>query len=277
MTVGIAAICERDGEPCVVASADRMVTVGRQGGIEYEDTGSKTEIIELDTGLRAVAVGAGASTYIDRVHRQARSLLDSPDNNSPQTMDDLREYYLVALQTVVRETINNQVMEPFGYKIKDLRNEQVRIPAGIQQSIVEQVNGIQKEVQRAATILLAGVGNDGGAIYKLEGTDFSEFSDVGYAVVGSGSDSARLTFIRRRYDHRRDYREGVFTVLEAKSQAEERQGVGQQMDLYSVGMNEVREFDEDERRQLRQKLQKIEAEERDARESVMDEWSTNST
>lgn len=276
MTVGIAAVCQEDGEPCVIASADRMVTVGRQGGIEYEDTGSKPEIIEGDSGLQALAVGAGASTYIDQVHREVREYLSDPTNQTPQTMGDLQEYYLAALQNVIRTTINNQVMQPFGYTLNDLKNQQVEVPAGIQQAIVEQVNNLQKEVQNAVTILLAGVGSDGPAIYKFAGTDFSEFTDIGYAVVGSGGDSARLTFIRRRYDYRRDYREGVFTVLEAKSQAEERQGVGQQMDLYAIQTDRVREFDNEEREELRQKLQKIEAEERDARESVMQEWS-NST
>lgn len=276
MTVGIAAICQKDGSPYVVASADRMVTVGSQGGIEYEDTGSKTEILEPDTGLRAVAVGAGASTYIDRVHRRAQAYLDDPGNTPPRTMEDLRQFYLTALQAVVRETINNQVMEPFGYKIEDLRDESVTIPGAIQQSIAEQVNGITKQVGDMMSVLVAGVGEDGAAIYEMQGTDYTEFTDIGYAVIGSGSNSARLTFIRRGYDHLRDYREGVFTVLEAKSQAEERQGVGQQMDLYGIGFEDVSSFDEDDKENLREKLGKIEAEERNARENVMEEWHSNS-
>ena len=277
MTVGIAAICRRDGEPCVVAAADRMVTVGRTGGIEYEDTGSKAEIIEGAAGLRATAIGAGTSTYIDRVHREVRSYLESDENELPSTMEDLRGFYLVALQTVVRETINNQVMEPFGYTLQDLGNDDVDIPGAIQQNIAQQVNEIQTQLEEMMTILLAGVGRDKGAIYKLAGTDYSEFSDMGYAVVGSGSNSARLTFIRRQYDYHLEYRKGVFTVLEAKAQAEERQGVGQQMDIISLEEGNERLFEEDEQERLRQKLQKIEAEEREARENVMNEWDSNSS
>lgn len=278
MTVGIAAICQREDEPCVVAAADRMVTVGRTSGIEYEDTGSKTEVIEGQDGLRATAVGAGTSTYIDRVHGRAERLLArTADDELPRTMEELRQYYLNALQQVVRETINNQVMEPFGYRLQDLRDGGVDIPGAIQQSIAEQVNNIQQQLQEMVTILLAGVGDDGGAIYKLSGTDYSEFTDMGYAVIGSGSNSARLTFIRRRYDSRREYHEGVFTVLEAKAQAEERQGVGQRMDLIRLSSGGVKEFEEDERETLRQKLHKIEAEERSARESVMNEWTANNS
>jgi len=275
MTVGIAAICRNDDDPHVLVAADRMVTFGQQGGIEYEDTASKIIPVVTSNEVTAVGLGAGLSTYIDEIHQCTQQLLSDPNNQAPTTLRDAMDFLLTAYKVTVRETITNQVTAPLGYTLDDLRDQDVDVPEKIQESIAQQARDIREEAQQNVRFLLAGVGADGAGIFQVSGMDYTNFTDMGYSVVGSGSDSARLTFIRRRYDEYASYREGVFTVLEAKDQAEERQGVGQDMDLVSIG-DDLHRFDTGEKETLRQKLHKIEAEEREARKNVMEEWDRTS-
>lgn len=275
MTVGIGAICYRNETPRVLVTADRMVTVGQQGAIEYEDTESKIcPIIETDD-LTAVAVGAGASTYIDEILQKTRRAIRDPQNSTPNTIRGLMNFCLTMYQSTVRDTIENQFMQPLGYTLSDLKDDSVQVPAEIQKIVANQAADIRNKVNNRVRLIVAGVGTDGSGLYQISGMDYTNFTDMGYTVIGSGSDSARLTFIRRRYDQYCDYPEGVFTILDAKNQAEERQGVGQQMDLVSISQDELYRFDEPEREKLRQKLTKIEAEERKARQDVIDNWEPN--
>jgi len=273
VTVGIASVCRQDGTPTAVA-ADRMVTVGEQGGVEYEDTESKIEHLIDNDHVSAVAVGAGLSTYIDEIFRRFPDLLEHADGML-QTMDEVNNYLLAAYQHQVRSTIENQILQPYGYTLPELKDRETQIPSGIQEEITDQVDDVIETVTNRVHVVLAGVGANNAKIYTLVGMDSHNYTDIGYSVIGSGSDSARLTFIRRGYDRTCPYREGVFTVLEAKSQAEERQGVGQRTDLVSITESGIDPFTVDERADLQDKLTKIEEEEKEARQSVMDEWDSS--
>lgn len=275
MTVGIAAACEEEQGGQVIVAADRMVTYGRRSKIEYENTNSKVvELIESDQ-LSAVAVGAGASTYLDEILRLAKVYFEREDLDTPVTARGAMKLVLLAYQNSIRETMENNVLQRFGYRMADLRDDSADIPAGIQRSIFEEFSEIQREMNERVQLIVAGIGVNGSGVFEVSGMDFTNYSDIGYHVIGSGADSARLTFIRRQYDQFQDYKEGVFTVLEAKDQAEERQGVGRLTDMYSVSQSSVSKFDDEEQKTLERKLQAIEAKERKARESVMDEWEQN--
>lgn len=271
MTVGIAAIADSQSDPCVVVAADRMVTVGEQGGIEFEGNESKLAAF-IDNGeLSATAVGAGSTTFIDEILVS----FDDVTNNlefEPTTTRDALSVAQAAYKMTIRETIQNQVLSPLGYYLEDLRNDDVKIPAQIQSGIFEQATNLRQQIAENVHILIAAAGSDGGGVFVLAGGDFNNYTRMGYWVVGSGADSAGLSLIRRQYNHRSPLREGIFTVIEAKDQAEERQGVGQQMDMIVAWPSNIYEFDENDKRQLRQKLGKIQEEEKTARENVMEEW-----
>jgi hypothetical protein len=177
-----------------------------------------------------------------------------------------------AYQKVIQETVENQALSPLGYELSDLKNGRSEIPREIQRVIAEQADAIRSDMADKVQFLISGVGQQGPGVFHVSGADFANLNDMGYGVVGSGTDSARLSFIRRGYDPSSDLREGLFSVLEAKSQAEERQGVGQQMDLAVVGAGEVDIFDEEDISDLRKKLGEIENAEREAREEVMHDW-----
>jgi hypothetical protein len=271
MTVGIAAIAESQGDPYVVVAADRMVTVGEQGGIEFEGNESKIAPFVENGDLTAFAVGAGSTTYIDELLDTIQAIMEGLDFRPTSTRDALN-IVQSAYQTTIRDTIQNQLLAPFGYDIKHLRDGEAVIPAQIQAGIFERATNIREGIGEGVHILVAAVGNDGGGIYLLAGGDFQNYTRMGYWVIGSGADSAGLSLIRRQYNHRAPLREGIFTVLEAKDQAEERQGVGQQMDMVIGWPNGMYTFDENEKKDMRDQLEVIKSKEQQARESVMDKW-----
>lgn len=248
-----------------------MVTVGNQGGIEFEDTESKIERTATADGCSAVAVGAGSSTYIDEIFDQYDRLVAESDGR-PGTVPDVRAFLRRAYEAKLRETIENQIVSPYGYRLGDLRDPDTSIPQSLEQRLRDEVKQAVETLNTRAQILLAGADRDGARIYTVSGNDYDEFTGVGYAVVGSGSDSARLTFIRRRYDHTCEYSEAVFTVLEAKQQAEERQGVGIRSDIVTVGSDEVSQFTQSEREELENRIERVRSEERRVRKEIISEW-----
>jgi len=270
MTVGIAAICENESEPEVIVAADRMVTVGRSGGVEYEDTSTKIETLVNDRDISAVVIGSGNTTYIDEIVNIAKDLASA---NQIKTPDTARELVVTAYKHAVQKTISNSVLSPLGFEIEDLRNNDVSVPPEIQRAVFEQGQNIKQQAGKEAQLLVVAASKSDSRISVVAGNDYTDFSEIGYAVIGSGTDSARLTFIRKNYDSGCSFQEAVFTVVEAKSQAEERQGVGQQMDILKVSQSEIQQFTDAEINELRTELTNIKDAEREAREKVINSWS----
>jgi len=273
MTVGIGTICEEDGEPCVVLAADRMVTVGTSGGVEYEDSSAKIEPFIDNDDVTAMLVGSGSSTMIDSIIKRSQQIATA--NPDVANINGAMKIALGAYKTIVQETISNRVLSPIGYELEDLRNNDVEVPTEIQRSVVNQANDIRNQFSEGVKIMLAAVDRNEAGLYLIAGNDYTDFSDIGYSVIGSGTRSARLTFIRRGYDSDCDSRESLFTVMDAKSQAEERQGVGQQVDLVKITQGMKKHYSAEEIQSLRENLNKINEQEMEAREKVIREWTTN--
>jgi len=273
MTVGIGAICRDDEEPCAIVAADRMVTVGHSGGVEYEDTSTKIEPFVDTKELTAMLVGSGSSTLIDTIVKRARELVAA--QQGPNTTVGERQFALAAYKQIVRETVSNTVLSPIGYELEDLRDEDVHVPTEVQRAAVSQASEIRERMGKRAQIMLVAVDENDASLHLLAGNDYSDFSDTGYAVIGSGTRSARLTFIRRNYDLNCESRESLFTVMDAKSQAEERQGVGQEVDVVKLKQGSAKRYSNSEIKNIRKNLDKINNEESEARERVIDEWDRN--
>lgn len=269
MTVGIGAIAQKGNDPRVVVSADRMVTIGRDAGIEYEDHESKLEVIEHNDRVCAVGIGSGSSAYLDELFKNIGAELAG---EAPRTVRSVLNHSLAAYQALLRSSISNQVLAPLGYDLDDLKNG-TEIPPEIQKTIAQKVEKYRKQYRESLSVLIAGVGVNGAGIFQLAGSDYTNQTEPGYLAIGSGSASATLTFIRRGYDPATTLRDGIFTVLEAKTRSEERQGVGQQMDMAIIEQGSIRTYDRRQIVKLRDLLGDIRHEERQARERVMDKWT----
>jgi hypothetical protein len=272
MTVGIGAICEaNNNHPKVVVAADRLVTSGIAARREYEHTSSKMlDIFGADGNKSCVAVGVGAGTvsYADEVFYRVEQQITQ---ETPNTTREIAEYASKGLQELVQEKINRRVLSPHGLDLQGFSQMQDQMNPQVVQGIYQDMNSMRDEILREVTILLAGVDDRGAHLFNVGNNDYSSKDSIGYLAVGSGAEPARASFIRNRYDDDCDVDDALLAVAEAKAQAEEAQGVGEDMDIAVLSAEEGRTNlgeDVDEVRSLYEDI--VEAE-RDAREDLLEE------
>jgi len=271
VTVGIGAICEADDEnPKVIVAADRLVTSGRSARREYEHTSSKMLDMYGADGDRpcvAVGVGAGSVSLADEVFFK---IDESIRNNTPETTREIAKYGVNALQTVVQETINRQVLSSHGLDLQTFNQTQGQMNPSVVQGIYQDIREKKEEVLTQVNILLAGVDDQGGHLYNILNNDMARNDSIGYLTVGSGAEPAKATLIRNRYDDNCEVSEALLEVTEAKAQAEEAQGVGHEMDIAVLSQNGREDLDSDID-ELREIYQDVVDAERSAREQVIEE------
>ncbi len=268
MTVGIGALSNADADPKVVMAADRMVTVGKGSGIEYENTDSKLQVVVDSGGIVAMAIGSGSLTLIDDVIRRLENQMVT---DPPKSMEELMEKARKAYQEMERETINNNVLSTFNIDMSDIMGEETNVPHQFQETIINDIASVRETIRENVNILFGGVSDGSGYLFTLSSGDFTPYTNTGYCLVGSGSGSGQLTFIRNRYDpDDANLTEALFSVGEAKIQAEERQGVGQEMDVAIVSSDGVEQVQDIEN--LRRLLQEVETEQQKVRQKVMRKW-----
>lgn len=272
MTVGIAAIAENDGDPCAVVAADRMVTVGRGGGVEYEDTSSKIEVFLHSDTACAVAIGAGKTVYINEMLRVLNELVAGNFHNI-STVQNAAELAKRAYQKVVQNTVEEQVLSPLDYSLDDLKDNEVTVPLELQRKFAEEAEKLRNSFSNEVHLVVSGVGKTGPEVFMISGSKLTNHTDQGYKVIGTGSGSGRLSFIRQRYDPGCSMQEAMFTVAEAKSQSEERQGVGRKMDVSLIRQDSIKQLDESAKEELRKAISRVETAEGDERQRVMDSWT----
>jgi L-fucose mutarotase/ribose pyranase (RbsD/FucU family) len=267
MTVGIGAISRNNDGPSIVMAADRMVTY--RSSIEYEDTDSKLEVITDTDALTAVAVGSGSLSLIDEILRRLENKMI---DETPTDMRHLVELARESFQEMERETINNNVLSTFDLDVSDLSNSDVELPPQFEERVMNDIGAVREEIRKKVNILFGGISNDKPEIYTLDRADFHDHTSTGYAIVGSGQESAQSLFIRNRYDaDEADLTQAIFAVGEAKVQAEERQGVGQKMDMIVVEPGNTEQLEEID--SLRRSIKDISEEQSEVRQSIMDQWS----
>jgi len=248
MTVGIASLCEtEDDDSKVILSADRMVTTGLVAPIEYEHTESKMLPLVEDDELVVMGVGAGSLSFIDDFFYNLRNKIEE-DN-----LENVREIAVEStdiFKDILHETINRQVLNPLGFELSDLKNQQQFHPQ-VLQSLLQDVTEKQEQVYGSLQIMLVGIDKSGGHIYSVQNGDIARHDSIGYHSIGSGTHPAHSTFISNRYDSACDINNALLSVVEAKMQAEEAQGVGRDMDIAVISKDGFEELDNGEIQKLR--------------------------
>lgn len=274
MTVGIGAICEADTEePKAIVAADRLVTSGRAARREHEHTSSKMVSIIGENGnapVVAVGVGAGSVSLADEVFYK---IDEKVQNEVPEDTRAVAEYGIKGLQEVVQETINRQVLSSHDLDLTTFNNIQGQMNPQIVQAIYEDMMQKKESVLQQVNILLAGYDQTGAHLYNITQNDMARIDSIGYMTVGSGAEPANSSFIRNRYDDTCKLDDALLSVTEAKAQAEEAQGVGQEMDIAILREDGRRDLDEDEIEDLRDIHKKVLDAEDEAREDTMKENS----
>jgi len=271
VTVGIGAICEANSEePKVIVAADRLVTSGIAARREYEHTSSKmTGICGSDNGdpCVAVAVGAGSVSLADEVFYKTRQ---SVANDNPNTVRGIAKHATKAMQEMVKETIERQVLSQYDLSLNEFNNIQGQMNAQIVSAIYEEITSTQDEIFSQVNILFAGVDHRGAHLFTVSNNDMARHDSIGYKTVGSGAEPARSAFIRNRFDDSCEVSDALLEVTEAKIQSEEAQGVGSEMDISVLNEDGRQDLDEDVD-ELRDIYEEVLKAERKAREEAMEE------
>lgn len=274
MTVGISAVCEADSDdPKVVVAADRLVTSGIAARREYEHTSSKMLSLmegEDDQQVCAVGIGAGSVSLSDEVFYKINRMINS---TKPQSGRTLATYGVQALQEVVQETLERQVLSSHNLTLDAFNQTQGQMNPQIVQAIYQDLEEAKTEIHNNVNILLAAVDGSGAHLYNIVESDMARHDSIGYLTVGSGREPANSSFMRSRYNDNCSVDDALLAVTEAKAQAEEAQGVGRNMDMAILeedGRNDLEDGQIDELRNLHEEIVKEQAE---AKESVLEENS----
>lgn len=272
MTVGIGAICEANtDEPKAVVAADRLVTSGRAARREHEHTSSKMVSLVGEEGnspVVCVGVGAGSVSLSDEVFFKINQKINQ---EIPETTRGVAEYGVVALQEVVQESINRQVLSSHNLNLQSFNQVQSQMNPQIVQGIYQDMMQKKDEILQQVNILLAGYDDDGAHLFNVRHNDMARADSIGYITVGSGAEPADSSFIRNRYDDSCDLDDSLLSVTEAKAQSEEAQGVGQEMDIAIVREDGRRDLTDDEVGELRETYKDIVKAENKARSDVIEE------
>jgi len=271
MTVGIAAICEADSDdPKVVVAADRLVTSGVAARREYEHTSSKMLDVygsDGDCPCVAVGVGAGSVSLADELFYKVDEKIQA---DSPNSVRDIAEEGVTSLQEVVQETINRQVLSQHALDLQQFNQIQGGMNPQVVQGIYQEIVQTQEDVTNQVNVLLAGVDSSGAHLFNILNNDMARNDSIGYLTVGSGAEPANSTFIRNRYDDACGLEDALLAVTEAKAQAEEAQGVGQEMDIAVLSQEGRHDLDDADLAELRTIYDDVIDAEREAREGVID-------
>lgn len=266
MTVGIAAICEADtDDPKITVAADRLVTSGRAARREYEHTSSKMlDVFGADGSSPCVAVGVGAGSVslADEVFYKIDRKIA---NDSPGTTRQIADFGATALQEIVQESVNRQILSPHGLNLGSFNQMQGQMNPNVVQGIYQEIVEKKQEIINQVNILLAGVDGDGAHLYNIFNNDLSRTDSIGYLTVGSGAEPANSSFIRNRYDDTCQLSDALLEVTEAKAQSEGVQGVGKKMDITVLSDDGRRDLSDDELEELRDVYQEVVEAERTAR------------
>ncbi|WP_152423885.1 Ntn hydrolase family protein [Natronobacterium lacisalsi] len=270
MTVGIGVISTGGDTEQAVIAADRLVTTGHTNRVEFEHTQSKIEEILCTSRVTSMIAASGSLSLADDVIYKLQSgLAEDP----PESVRDVADETVKAFQKMERETINNQILSPLDISLQDLKSDDTHLSEQIEAQLLEAIYNKKEEIEQQLTLLLCGIDEDGPHIFSIQGADKARHDQIGYHTIGSGSQSAQLTFTRSQYDLNCSLSNALLTTYEAKRRAEEAQGVGRNLDIAVIREGEYEELDSSELQNLKEMLSTIREEKSDTRQNTIDQES----
>lgn len=225
MTVCIGAICEREDEPYVVVVADRLTT--RQGGvpIEAEHTRSKIEEYTEVPNISAATLGAADMDYFDDFNQKLRRKLGTRlEDDEEVPLGDFVDIAKEAYSETINDRINSQVLSTWGLTVEELPAADIQESA--RNKLMSKVEEHRRRIVQNLVVLLAGIADGDPFIYKIVNGDAHPKNNASYAAIGSGKESAFWVLGQSEYDAKCSRESCILTVYEARKQAENLSGVG---------------------------------------------------
>lgn len=285
MTVGIAAIADNgpDG-PCVVVSADKMLTTKQQSRIEHEHPETKLcQVAEPLPDVEVLSVFAGgvslAENLQDRIQSQIAEVRQQTSQQSQQFNWDVQtvaEVSANAYRGLVRSKVENLVLSKYGLDIDDL-SAQHQFKDAFFNDVWAKIEQVEREITENLVMVMGGVDKSGAFIYQVGSNDVTGHNDIGYATIGSGTQPAQSEFIKSGYGRSQDLDTALETVTAANHRAKQASGVGGDVDIGLVKRGVTEFADDNTVKGLMNRQEKIESEQKSVKEDILSkqnvQWS----
>lgn len=262
MTVGIGATYEGENS-AVVLVADRMVTTGT---VEHEHSDGKLESVSAGNPPVA-AVASGTLSYADELYyRVGNEIVQNP----PETVQDVGDMFVNKFHELIRNEVNNQILADYDLTLSQLTNEGVPLADQQVNEFLKQASQLKRDIQDATNILIGGVDDENGPqLLELRNGSLTRHRSLGYQAIGSGAGSANLTFMRNGYDPS-SLKDAILQAADAKNQAGEAQGVGDEMDVMIVS-DRVKPVEEAKVKEIQHVIEDVRDAEEAARQSTIND------
>jgi 20S proteasome alpha/beta subunit len=225
MTICIASVCEKK---YVIVAADRMITVTLPN-IEYEQTTPKITQITNN----CVAATAGSALAYTPIFREARAEIEKASvTDIGQIVDHTKNAYI----KMRNKKVDEQILASIGLNLASFYQMNQALQPSIAQALLQNIS----KFNYALWILIGGVDDNGGHIFRMENPGRYECFDViGFHAIGSGEHHAISTFIANDFESNIDLKHGLAITFEAKKRSEKATGVGPQTDICIVQKDKV--------------------------------------
>jgi len=243
-----------------------MVTQQMGSPIEYDHTSTKIG------GLTdcCVIMSAGAVTLIEDLIRRTKSKVTSNDMSIHEIAEKCSEAYL----ELINDYLQRHILSTYGFTY-NIFSDNERVRDGFLSMLAQNLANFRQEIESNLISLIVGVDDNGGQIYAVRAGNFHSFNSIGYQTIGSGDTPAEFVFIHNGYDVTWDLKKAIVTLVEAKKQAEEAQGVGRETDIAIISKNGKRDLDRDDIQKLKELHDRIADGIKEIRKRVIEEGISN--
>lgn len=283
MTVGIAAIAERDTENTkIVLSSDRLVTTQQQSAIEHEHPDTKIKEFGEDlqnsnlVGIIAGSVGLG-ETLKRRIDENLYAY--TREHNEEPWVTTSADIAADVYRGIVQEKVENLVLSDYGLSLEDL-SKQHQFKDEFLNDILSEVSQVQQSIQQNLTLLFAGVGQNRHGIFEIRNGDSMPKNNMGYCAIGSGAQPAESEFIKSDYSRKNSVPSVLATIAAGHYQAKKASGVGGDPDFVVTDLNGVNDVDERTSAELMRRQNKIAEKQREIKTELLSEneidWNSGS-
>lgn len=190
-----------------------------------------SKIEELCNGkIKLFGMASGAGPLIDEFFvKLKRSCSEAKVSSVEVAAQEALNLY----QRMLSEHIEHQVLRPWGLRIGDLASGK-RVEEQLLQGILVAGSQVLEGFRSNLFPIIGGIDSEGTKIFEVSNGAIDYLTKLGFAVTGSGKESAEWTLIHNNFDPNSHLYRSLVLGLLAKFQAEESMGVGTNTDVRVV-------------------------------------------
>lgn len=227
VTVCIAAACQYNSQPFIVAASDYMLTAAHDT-IQYEPRLQKLATL---SPLSCICLYSGDANQVADILNPVRQFAQK---NPSSTINDVAQECASSYQKIRRNRVEANYLNPLGLDFHTFHQDQRLLDSTLVQKLSKEMLGENSDL--GIEILIAGVDISGGAqIYIIDDPGQIESrNNLGFASIGVGRVHADPIFMFEKYMRTETLYKSIFLTYVAKRAAEVAPGVGQLTDMFLI-------------------------------------------